>query len=773
MFHNYKATDHLENTKQVDLEEQLKEHRRELENKNEVIRILTRLRGADDLPAGVISNLRLPEVTLDSPLKGASFSQDLLRSKPVDMTHLDYMRQNEGSEAEARKLRDRLKANEAAMWKLRDELERYKENDAQQTALLQSLRDHMRRTQGSSESVASSKAQVNSSIRSLQGENQELRDRVSELEERLRLHLREREQSEQRAVSAERRLAGCIEKLAQGLNEDTNRQRDPLDYLTNRACEMFQERLLWETKIATLEEALATREMEFKASQQTLMKLASEAGKAQDVAASFNQDMKAVRKERDEALLLKAAAEQESELLRERLADSQFALGTACQAQARHERWATDLDDELRASAQQSKATRALHQGLLEQLAVLLSNGLGTVPATEEAVKGKVRELSGRDRTWTAKVTSLEEEVTKLNKQVVSQSKLYHEAMRRARRAEEQLSDRDEVLSHLEGQLASKNLLKDGHQFERQRHTRFLRGLAQAMNMEQDVQIDDLEDQAEKLLARARVLAEIERERTDDSNEFLQNLQQKVTSQRERLASSKRHIQLLTDRLSQLEPREGQGGGLAELRKDVERLQGQLDVAKRKNRSLREKNEEITALKAKSREQDRTNQRLRESLEKLESVKDKAARKVVTLTSELDQVEQGALERNSQAQSLTQALSNELHSARKALEVVARRERQLVDFRESVARALGFDTNTMAIPDDKIYLQLKSLTQPHSRERRVVSHQRGPTDGLGGRLALGPSHSPPPSWGQNTIPSGSPHRGHVWGSPALPLHQAP
>ncbi|XP_072128368.1 coiled-coil domain-containing protein 170-like [Mobula birostris] len=758
-----------------ELEDQLREHRRELENKDEVIRILTRLRGADDSPVGVTSNLRLPEVTLDSPLKGVPFSQDLLRSKPADTTYLDYMRQNEGSEAEARKLRDRLKTNAAAMWKIQDELERYKENDAQQTTLMQYLRDRVRQTQGSSESVVSTKTQVNSSIRSLQGENLELRDRVSELEERLRLHLREREQSEQRAVSAERRLAGYTEKLTRGLNEDTDGQHDPLDYLTNRACEMFQERLLWETKIATLEEALATREMEFKASQQTLMKLASEAGKAQDVAASFNQDMKVVRKERDEALLLKAAAERESELLRERLADSQFALGTTCQAQVRQERRATDLGEELLASAQQSKATRALHQGLLEQLAALLSNGLGTIPATEEAVKGKVRELSGRDRTWTAKVTRLEEEAMKLNKQVVSQSKLYHEAMRRARRAEEQLSDREEVLSHLEGQLATKSLLKDGHQFERQRHAKFLHGLAQAMNVERDEQMDDLEDQAEKLLARARALAEIERERTDDSNAFLQNLQQKVTSQRERLASSKRHIQLLTDRLSQLEGREkpgrdGQGGGLAELRKDMERLQGQLDVAKRKNRSLREKNEEITALKAKNREQDRTIQRLRELLEKLESIKDKAACKVVMLTSELDQAEQGALERSSQAQSLNQALSNELHSARKALEVVARRERQLVDFRESVVRALGFDTNTMAIPDDKIYLQLKSLTQPHSRELQVVSHHRGPT---GGHLGQWPPHSPPPSWGQNTAPSGSPHRGHGWGSPALPLYQAP
>ncbi|XP_051876224.1 coiled-coil domain-containing protein 170-like [Pristis pectinata] len=869
------------------------------------------------------SSLGWAEVTLASPLRNASFSRDLLPHYTAlgDGTHSKYMHQYEGSETEVRDLREQLKSNQAALRHLRGELETYKENDARQAALLRTLKDRVRQRQEPSESVASIKTQANCSIHSLQGENQELRDRVSELEERLRLHLREREQSEQRAVGAERRLTSCIETLARGLKVDPDGQRDPLDYLTNRACQMFQECLLWEAKVATLEEALASQELEFKASRQTLMKLASEAGKAQDVAASFNEDMKAVRKERDEALLLKAAAEQESQLLRERLEDSQRALGTACQAQAHNEKQVSELDDNLRTSAYQTRAAKALHQSFIEQLATLLSDGFTTVPATEEAVKSKVKEISESDhartavvgkfeddtntggvvesdegypglqqdldelRKWTKKrqtefnsdkckvfhleVTRLEEEIRKLSGQLESRSKLCREVTDRARRAEERLSHREEALGHLEGQLAAETLLKGGRQFERQRHAKFLRGLAQAMKVEQDVWTDDLEGQAEKLLARARELVEVELEGTDGSKEMVQSLRQKVTSQGEKLASSKRHIQLLTSRLGQLEGGAPRGHGerdatLAEMQQTVERLQGELELVKRRNRSLRDKGEDITALKAKNKEQSRTIQRLSESLEKLEAIKEKAARKVVTLASELGQAEQGAWERDARAQSLQDALTNELRSTRRALEEVAHRERQvgargsqghetgpsaqpgradqdarlsekmsnrhmsgeqmssdqissgqmsseqtssgqvsseevsseevcsgqvsseevssekmcvvlqLVDFRDTVSRALGFDTNTLAVPDDKIYLQLRSITQPHSRAApQAQSPLHGPADGFGGRVGSWPSCSPPPSWGQSAAPPSSPPRSLGWHGLVAPPHRTP
>ncbi|XP_069771887.1 coiled-coil domain-containing protein 170-like isoform X2 [Narcine bancroftii] len=609
------------------------------------------------------------------------------------------------SEVQVRDLQDQLETNKAALLHLRGELERYKEKDSRQAALLQSLKDRERQGQGSSENVFSIKTQANCSIFSLQGQNQELRDRVSELEDRLRLHLREREQSEQRAVSAERRLSSTIKKLAQELSVDPGGKRDPLLYLTNKACEMFQERHLWESKAATLEETLANQELEFKASRQTLIKLASEAGKAQDVAASFSEDVKTARKERDEALCLKAAAEQECQVLQERLANSQRALGSACQAQAHNEKRASDLDHDLRTSAYHTRAAEALHQCFIQQLATLLSDGSTTLPATEDAVRNKVGEIGTRDRARTAKVARLEEEINKVNDQLESRSKLYHEAVERAHRAEVRLSDCEEAIGHLEGQLAAEDLIKGRRQFERQR----------------------------------------------------------VTSQRERLASNRQHIQLMSCRLSQLEAMSAEGKALpgrgeqdialGRLQQKVERLQGELELTKKK------KGGEIAALKAQNTEQSRTIRILRESQEKLEAVKDKVARKVVSLTSEREHAERRAWERNASAQSVHESLSHELHSTRRALEEMARRERQLVDFREFVTRALGFNTNSMAVPDDKVYLELKAITRGRGT-LRTSSPPRSSADGVGARTKPWPSHSPPHSWGQSRSHPSSLHRGY-------------
>ncbi|GCC19725.1 hypothetical protein chiPu_0018489 [Chiloscyllium punctatum] len=234
------------------LEEQLKIYHEELEKKDEVIRTLTRLRRIDDSTSSVTKNPGLSKVA-------------------------EY--------------RDRQPAKEPSSLQLRGDLARYKDSDVRQTSLIPVLS-----TGHSQEFPATAASVQNQTNASLQSENQALRERVSELEERLRLHLRERELSEQKVVNLERRLATGIEKLALSLNTEPGGQRDPLEYLTGKVSELVQEHAQWETRIVTLEETLTNQELEFRASRQTLMKLVSDAGKAQQEAALSSQDVKAMRK---------------------------------------------------------------------------------------------------------------------------------------------------------------------------------------------------------------------------------------------------------------------------------------------------------------------------------------------------------------------------------------------------------------------------------------------------------------------------------------------
>ncbi|GCB78505.1 hypothetical protein scyTo_0020681, partial [Scyliorhinus torazame] len=154
-----------------------------------------------------------------------------------------------------------------------------------------------------------------------------------------------------------------------------------------------------------------------------------------------------------------------------------------------------------------------------------------------------------------------------------------------------------------------------------------------------------------------------------------------------------------------------------------------------------------------TRGQSRTIEKLSESLEKLEAIKEKAAEKVLTLKAELDQAEHGVWEKDEQTQNTLAALGNELRSTKRALQEVARRERQLVDFREFVTRALGFDTNSMAVPDQRIYHQLKGLVQAqrslNQRPFYSDSSLQGGSDRIGVRyMGSQPGRSPSPNWGQ-------------------------
>eukprot|EP00061_Rhincodon_typus_P012984 g39064.t1 len=255
----------------------------------------------------------------------------------------------------------------------------------------------------------------------------------------------------------------------------------------------------------------------------------------------------------DEALLLKKAVEQENKVLHDRLAECQRTLGTAYQAQALNAKHVSDLDDCLHNSTYQTKAAILLRQSFLEQLAALLSDGFTRVPATEEAIKNKVKEICSNDRTHVAraveagpfrifkdetdrfsmskgiegygerqenvvedyhishdligcrltlsssfpaanckvflsqnelavqsclalslyppfpKVKEMEEQVTNVNKQLEHQSDIYHQVLGRAQRAEEKLTQREEMLRHLQGQLAAEDLLKDACQFNQQK----------------------------------------------------------------------------------------------------------------------------------------------------------------------------------------------------------------------------------------------------------------------------------------------------------------
>uniref|UniRef100_S4R665 Uncharacterized protein n=1 Tax=Petromyzon marinus TaxID=7757 RepID=S4R665_PETMA len=193
-----------------------------------------------------------------------------------------------------RELRGRLAAKESATQELRAELESHRENGARHASLIQSLRERLRDTEEASGALSSARARYDAGMQAAQEDARDMQARIAELEERLRLHLAEREQAEQRAVTMDKRLEDAVDKLSRGLNVDTRAEDYPVDLLASRmnACECVLQR----AKIASLEGALASQEVEAKASRETIMRLVSEVGREQKVASSQGQEAEALRK---------------------------------------------------------------------------------------------------------------------------------------------------------------------------------------------------------------------------------------------------------------------------------------------------------------------------------------------------------------------------------------------------------------------------------------------------------------------------------------------
>ncbi|KAM5129965.1 coiled-coil domain-containing protein 170-like [Mantella aurantiaca] len=633
--------------------------------------------------------------------------------------HATLLVKNTSLLAEISDLKKKLSAKDVYLQELKEELEGFKEKNAVQASKIKSLKDHIKDLSY----VTSGKAETNAEIYSLRRENKELNGRIMELENRVRLHLMEREKAEQRNISCEKKLLESIDRLSSSLNMNVEEQEDPLNVLVTKVEKMVREYFLGQSKVANLEDTLAGQQVEFKASRDTIVKLVSETEKHKKAIANFPAELKLLKQERDEAVQAKRNAEREKEILQERLKDNHKEWGSLHQELMEKEQKLNDLDRTLHTSGYEAKAAHSLHQSFISQLATILGTGFTTVTRTEEVVKERIQEICRNERTWKSTCEELQQKVNKLTKQLEQQRDLYHEVMAKSYKSEELLQEHQESMKHLQGKLASEEMIKDGFNTDRKWLKKFLLQMAEKLNVSQDISCESLISQYDMLLKRAEDISKRDKEFLSDNKTLIYNLQKKVNSQREKIELKSSQIEQLEKKIKQLErEKEHQGLLSAEisanvtaqkLHKKVERLQGQLSDMKIANQNLTAQLVDMNDLKEKTNQQKKTIELLSKSLEKLEKIKEKAAKKVVSLKTELDYTEHESVGEKARCQQMVDAVTNELLTAKRALEEVARREKQLIDFRETITRMMGFKINTMAVPDHEVFDQLKRVLRTH------------------------------------------------------------
>ncbi|XP_061406019.1 coiled-coil domain-containing protein 170-like isoform X2 [Lethenteron reissneri] len=763
-----------------EMQEQLKMYKRQMEKKDEMIATLSAGRSSSSGAKVTFEPLLEAAAAPSRELLSGSHYRTAAETARSELAAMQV--KQEGLEAELRELRGRLAAKESATQELRAELESHRENGARHASLIQSLRERLRDTEEASGALSSARARYDASMQAAQEDARDMQARIAELEERLRLHLAEREQAEQRAVAMDKRLEDAVDKLSRGLNVDARAEEYPIDLLASRATELFQECVLQRAKIASFEGALASQEVEAKASRETIMRLVSEVGREQKVASSQGQEAEALRKERESALQARRSLEREVEVLRERLEAGQRAWDAARRELAQWEHRRAELDGGLRSSEHEARAAHAALHAFRSQLAAILSDGddgggrdrrpaagAGGGGGGEEDVKERVRQLvvaqqqgkavSSAPGRWRPALTpagemnreltaELEERVSRLTAQLHREAEQSRDGARRVRRAEERAQEMAERLRAVEGELATGDVLRDGLSFDRQKYMRFLEDLGRRLKVE-ELGVDvGLDLQLEAMLARADHLAKLECDSTADGKTLLYSLQRKVKAQKEKLQSKELHLEMLRKKVSQLEEERGTRTALAVERDDAnaalhklhrrsERLQQQLDAARTANTELKAQLADAHGLKIQTLEQNKTIAEMGRSIDRLEKVKDKASRKVASLRGQLDMTAEGAQEEMERTRVLLEATTGELRTVKRALEEVARREKQLLDFREVVGRTLGLDVASLAVPDYEVVARLERLVRAQHASVATAAALDGSLERLHGGFRAG------------------------------------
>ncbi|CAL1527506.1 unnamed protein product [Lymnaea stagnalis] len=698
-----------------ELQDQVKSFRDELKKKDSLIQHLVSLESAPKVP-------RAPDsYRLDSLYLGERSALDLTRSELAAL-QVKFER----AQAQIHDLQGELETKDIKIKELQHLLDTTRGTETRLGNMVASLREKLGEYEsraGSYETVAN---RGEFTITALQQENRELSDKILELEQRLRKQLENREESESRLMTDSKRLNDLLGQIRSLFYTDDIVDASPasIDIIMHKLNDLVQENAMLKGKIMTMNEHLNETQLETKASRETIMRLVSEVGREQKVATRYTSDIENLRLERDNALAARHDLEREIELLKERLDASHRALeATRNELQLKESRFSS-LDRDLREKAHNIRSTSTQFDLFREQLANFLSTPQNNVNPSEDSVKEAVRRLATDRKELSMRLEEYEGRVKHLSEQLDHELSIHRDMAQRAKRFEVEAADLAERLRSAEGELSAGDCLRDGFKFDKEKYLRGLQKLGEIMKMDR-ISLDlGLDLTMDALVARAEQLMKLEADALADKSTHVYNLQRKLKSLKEQLESKDLHIDLLRKKMTNLEERvhgridiekqrESESIRVQKLEKLVEKYKLQLQDSRHEVQNLKAQLLGSGELKVRTLEQRKDIEELARQIEELEEVRKRQSRKILELKSAVDNNESSLQEKKVASENAVQALSSELRTTKNALDTLKYREKQLVDFRTVVARMLGLDINTLAVPDYEIITRLEKLIQAH------------------------------------------------------------
>ncbi|XP_045163398.2 coiled-coil domain-containing protein 170-like isoform X2 [Mercenaria mercenaria] len=697
-----------------ELQDQVKVFRDEIQKKDALIQQLSSMESVTKVPVrSQADSIRLEHIYL-----GDRQSLDAARS---ELAALQV--RTEKQENKIRELENELEVRDVKIKELQLQMETGRENERRLQSLVESLRSQVVDLEGRAGAIESVASRSEVTVAALQKENKAANERIVDLESRQRKILEEREEAQARAELVDRRLREHFAQFASILKFESISGGVPTpEEIIRKISEQAEENAMLKGKLLTLSETLNNSELETKASRETIMRLVSEMGKEQQTQSKYATELDHLRSERDRERAARKDYEMEIGMLKERLEASQRTIDAQRNELDIRDSRLNSLELELRSNS--SKVHNASSQFVYfrDQLAKLL--GDVDMHCDEEIIKRRIETLVYSSRDLRNKNEDLEIRLKELTEQLETQYGLHKSAAARARKAETDASELQLRLQSAEGELAAGDVMRDGFRSDKECYMRCLQRLGEAMKMDR-ISIDlGMDMTIDALIARAEQLVKLEKDALADRSTHIYNLQRKVKSLKEQLESKDLHIDLLRKKITSLEEkilgkstiereRDSELLRVRKVEKLVEKYKIQLGDARQEITNLKAELLGSSELRVRTLEQRKETEELALQVQELEKLRRKQAHKIRELKHEIDSTTTTSQENRVVADNAVQALSSELKTTKTALLTIQQREKQLIDFRQVVARMLGLNINTLAIPDYEIISRLEKLIQAH------------------------------------------------------------
>lgn len=630
-----------------------------------------------------------------------------------------------GLQQELRDAQHRISEKEQQIIEFKCEIESNKQNSARQTALVQSLRDRIREAEDEAVEKDNFANRSDVTISSLRKELQSQQDRLHQVESSLKHHITAEEEAASRAAKWESKYGEMRTQLTQALQMDASEGMSvSVHSLLGRIAEIVRERNSLQDKANALSRNLHESNLESKASRETIMRLVSEVGQEKKSSSQNQETVNSLTRERDTLQQKIREMEIEVDRMKHQLAASQDAWGVTKKQLDEKENKLHEMEQTLHTSEYTGQSAQSKLHNFKRHLAQLIGDLDDSIAAEEDAIISKLKKIVRDYRDVKSREESLRVQFKNLSEELESQRNLHRTTLKRANEAETQLKENQERVTGLEGELLTSDVERDQLKDDKRKFVTFCEKLARVMKLDEMADDVGLDVNGEALLARGEQLVKLEADALDDRKTTIYNLQRRLKWSKQQLESKDLHLGLLKKKVTELEDllrdkgrveveRDENSIRYKKLVKQNDKLQRELLDYKQQVTGLKAKLLEASELRVRTLEQGKTIEELENAVNKLAKSKHKTSAELHDLKNELEMTENEAKAKKARSSQTVQQLNSELQTTKQALEESRGREKQLLDFRQVLARLLGLDINTLSVPDYEIISRLERLVQAH------------------------------------------------------------